>query len=823
MTKRVQYIYTLSMSDTPYNHVEIEKKWQKKWSDEGAFTTPDIPAKPKAYVLDMFPYPSGEGLHVGHPKGYIATDIYSRMKMMQGYDVLHPMGWDAFGLPAENYAIKNKVHPRVAVEKNIARFKEQLSKIGFTYDWDREINTTDPEYYKWTQWIFLQLYKKGLAYESFEPINWCPSCQTGLANEDLEGGICERCGSVAEKRPMRQWVLKITDYAEKLLAGLESLPWPKSITESQKNWIGKSVGVDLKCRIKDLNIDVSMYDSVPQTYFAQTFTVIAPEHPLVEELVRGTEHEQSVLEFVERIKQKKAGNRFDSEKDIEGIFTGRYIENFADTGRDLPIWVASFVLADYGTGIVNASAHDERDFAFAKKYNIPLHPVMLPADTAHAEKVRNLEEGYYKAPEGIIQEPEQFRGRKWQEVREDVIDHLVGSGFAERSVHYKLRDWVFSRQRYWGEPIPIIHCAKDGVVPVPEDQLPVLLPEVEKYEPTGTGESPLAAIPEFVNTTCPICSGPATRETNTMPQWAGSSWYYLRFIDSANAKEFVDSKKEQSWMNVDLYVGGAEHATRHLIYARFWHIVLHELGLVSTAEPFERLEHVGLILAEDGRKMSKRWGNVINPDDVVASFGADTLRIYEMFMGPFHQSVQWSTAGISGPRRFIERVWKLQQKVAEQADSAEVVSALHQTILRVSDDTQNFRFNTAIAGMMELLNVLEKEKSISKKTFETLLLLLAPYAPHVCEELWECIGNVGMISHQAWPAYNATLAVEKTVSIAVQVNGKVRGELVVAPNASQEEVEMLAKGLANIAKHMSGKEIRKVIYVQGKLISFVCA
>ena len=812
------------MADNAYNHTEIEKKWQSIWAEEGTFTTPDIPGSKKSYVLDMFPYPSGDGLHVGHPKGYIATDVYSRMQRMQGCDVLHPMGWDAFGLPAENYAIKNKVHPRVAVEKNIARFKEQLQNIGFSYDWNREINTTDPEYYKWTQWIFLQLYKKGLAYESFEPINWCPSCQTGLANEDVEQGKCERCGSVVEKRPMRQWTLKITDYAEKMLAGLEGLPWPKSIIESQKNWIGRSEGVDLKCRIKDLNIDVSMYDSVPQTYYAQTFTVIAPEHPLVEQLVRGTEYEKPVMEFVERIKKKKAGNRFDIDKDMEGIFTGRYIESFADTGRDLPIWVASFVVADYGTGIVNASAHDERDFTFAKKYNIPLYPVMFPVDEEHAKKVKNLEEGYYRAADGIIQEPEQFRGRQWEEVREDVITHLVEAGFAERAIHYKLRDWVFSRQRYWGEPIPIIHCEKDGIVPVPEDQLPVVLPEVEHYEPAGTGESPLALITDWVNVKCPTCGGDAKRETNTMPQWAGSSWYYLRYIDPKNTQALVDTDKEKAWMPVDLYVGGAEHATRHLIYARFWHIFLYELGVVSTPEPFTRLEHVGLILAEDGRKMSKRFGNVVNPDDIVVSVGADTLRIYEMFMGPFNQAVAWSTASMSGPRKFIERLWRLAQTSMgeDHQDSEAVLFAINKTIKKVTEDTAAFRFNTAISTMMECLNVFEKERVVSKDSLAKFVLLLAPYAPHVCEELWEQLGNKDGIARAVWPIADGKYLEEQNIVIPVQVNGKVRAEIAVMRDAVQADVEALAMAQENVMKFIDGKAVRKIIYVPNKLLNIVC-
>ncbi len=1128
------------MIDTPYNHAEIEKKWQKRWSDEGIFTTPDIPSGKKCYILDMFPYPSGEGLHVGHPKGYIATDVYSRMKMMQGYDVLHPMGWDAFGLPAENYAIKNKVHPRVAVEKNIARFKEQLSKIGFTYDWGREINTTDPTYYKWTQWIFLQLYKKGLAYESFEPINWCPSCQTGLANEDLDQGKCERCGSVVEKRPMRQWMLKITDYAEKLLDGLEDLPWPKSIKESQKNWIGKSEGAELlfpleiesmgnskrkfvllhgfegspsaydwladqlrglghevvipvlpdpsnptekswveavlgattydehtvlfgyslgavaalkalekmpnkiagvvlaggfvdpafadHSRIfeKDFNwsFDVSaiknkvgymhflhdttdtaissdqasrlgklfdvqityvqaskphfcgekefsilnylvpslaVFTTRPDTLFGVTYMVLSPEHAWI---TLAIDDDHDVLENKDEVKAyvKAAAEKTEIERTAEGKektgvqVKGVWAVNPA-TGEKIPVWVADYVLAHYGTGAVMAvPGHDERDRQFAEKYKLPITQVVAPyyvldGDSAPRNNVETLKRdvvdaviensdgqfllleekdggvthyhfvgggtdgedeivaikreiieetgytdfevknkiyggvfclayrhtknknqdtfgpGYYvklqsdtRVPSEVEQgrhafvwvDKEDVRSKiTWphhQHIWDDFIAQdpmvvgdgkLINSGeytgtmsvearekmtekFGKKKVQYKLRDWVFSRQRYWGEPIPLIHCEKCGVVPVPEDQLPVLLPEVEHYEPTGTGESPLANILGWVNTTCPTCDGPAKRETNTMPQWAGSSWYYLRFIDPENTEALVDSKKEKAWMNVDVYVGGAEHATRHLIYARFWHMVLHDLGYVSTPEPFDHLEHVGLILAEDGRKMSKRWGNVVNPDDIVVVAGADTLRLYEMFMGPFNQAVAWSTAGISGPRRFIERVWRMKEKVGSIEDSPELVSSLHRTIRRVTDDTQAFRFNTAISTLMEFLNGMEKESGVSKATFETFLLLLAPYAPHVSEELWEQLGNVGMISRHTWPTHDESLAVQKTVSIAIQVNGKVRGEIIVDAGASREEVEKLSRELPNVTKYLGGGEIRKVIYVPGKLLNFVC-
>ena len=793
-----------------YNHAEIEQKWQRIWAEKNAFETPDIASEKKCYVLDMFPYPSGDGLHVGHPKGYIATDVYARMKMMQGYDVLHPMGWDAFGLPAENYAIKNKVHPKVAVEKNIARFKDQLSKIGFTYDWNREINTTDPEYYKWTQWIFLQLYKKGLAYESFEPINWCPSCQTGLANEDLEQGKCERCGSIVEKRPMRQWMLRITEYADKLLSGLPELQWPESIKESQRNWIGKSEGAEISFPVvfekpgaKEGLIPV--FTTRPDTIFGATYLVLSPEHPWVQ-LAIDDDHnvltnKDEVRAYVKNASEKTEIDRTDATKEKTGVEVRGVMAKNPATGKEIPVWVADFVFADYGTGAIMAvPAHDERDKQFAEKFGLPIVSVV--------------------SEDAILIDSGEYTGMQVREAKEKIT-----AAFGKKTTQYKLRDWVFSRQRYWGEPIPIIHCEKDGIVPVPESDLPVRLPEVENYEPTGTGESPLAAMEEWVNTVCPTCGGAAKRETNTMPQWAGSSWYYMRYIDPKNSQEFVSPEKEKSWMPVDVYVGGAEHATRHLIYARFWHIVLHELGYVSTPEPFHTLEHVGLILAEDGKKMSKRWGNVVNPDDIVASAGADTLRLYEMFMGPFNQAVAWSTAGMQGPRRFIERVWRMGESVIASPageDSEALLAALHKAISRVTGDTQSFRFNTAVSSLMECLNAMEKEEGVSKKTFETFLLLLAPYAPHVAEELWERLGNTSLISRSAWPEFDASLVVEKTISIAVQVNGKVRGELSVDPVATQEEVERAARALENVEKFLDGKTEKKVIYVPGRLINFVC-
>jgi len=814
-----------------YDHKKIEAKWRKVWTGSKLYET-RFGKGEKSYVLDMFPYPSGDGLHVGHPKGYIATDVFSRHKRMRGQSILHPMGWDAFGLPAENYAMKNKVHPSVAVTKNIKRFKSQLQKIGFDYDWEREINTTDPAYYKWTQWIFLQMYKAGLAYESSEPINWCPSCQTGLANEDLEDGRCERCGSAVEKKAIPQWVLRITKYADRLLSGLDTLDWPEYIKESQRNWIGRSEGVNLKFKVKGMDLTLGMYDSIPQTHMAQTFTIIAPEHPLVNKLVLGTPKEKEVLEFVARIKEKKSKGGFDHINEMEGIFTGRYLD-YTPAGRELPIWLASFALVDYGTGIVNCSAHDDRDFAFAKKYNIPLHPVLFPRDEDLAAKVKACEI-FYREPEGILAEPAGFAGRRWDEVREDIITYLVTRGWAERAVNYKLRDWVFSRQRYWGEPIPLIHCTKCGVVPVLEKNLPVKLPNVKSYEPSGTGESPLAKIERWVNVKCPKCGGPAKRETNTMPQWAGSCWYYLAYIMRGISNfQFPISKYRKvfaKWLPVDMYVGGAEHATRHLIYARFWHKFLYDIGVVSTDEPFKRLQNVGLILAPDGRKMSKRFCNVVNPDDIVDRFGADSLRIYEMFMGPFDRAIGWSTDSLVGTRRFLERVWRLQEKIQitnpklqinSKSKNAGIQTLLHQTIKKVGDDIEAFRFNTAVSSLMILLNTMEKEEYISMAAYTTFLKLLAPFAPHLAEELWSHLGHKKSIHLERWPDYDEKVAVSAPVTIIVQVNGKTRGSFTTGRGTEQPALEKAALTLPSIEKWLRGKAPERVIIVMDRLVNIV--
>ena len=853
-----------------YDHTRIEKKWQKVWKETGLYKTtrpkkiPRLADSPlplgkgesdKSYVLDMFPYPSGDGLHVGHPKGYIATDVFSRLKRMQGYAILHPMGWDALGLPAENYAIANKVHPAIAVKKNIKRFKKQLEVLGFNYDWDREINTTDPTYYKWTQWIFLQMFKKGLAFESHEPINWCPSCKTGLANEDLETrstssgqvAVCERCGSVIEKKAIPQWVLRITDYADRLLSDLDGLNWPEYIKESQRNWIGRSEGLLFTAPVKDTSLTIQTFSAHFEAFYADTFVVIAPDHPRLNELISGTATEKEVRAFADELVRKRLTLGRENVGEPEGICTGRYIVDPIGNG-DLPIWVANFAIADYGTGIVKASAHDERDFAFAKKYNIPLKPVIFPTDPELRARVERQEVCFFDMKEGILTEPAEFAGMRGGECRHDIADFAVKKGFAVKKTSYKLRDWVFSRQRYWGEPIPLIHCPKCGVVPVPEKELPVKLPTVKSYEPTGTGESPLAKIEKWVNVKCPKCKGPAKRETNTMPQWAGSCWYYLAYIVKRKTQIAGQSKKLDPtrytlhatraltrWLPVDMYVGGAEHATRHLIYARFWHKFLYDIGVVSTSEPFERLQNVGLIQASDGRKMSKRFGNVINPDDIVATYGADSLRVYEMFMGPFNQAIAWNSDSLVGARRFLERAQKLRLKIEEvrlkkdndlskdlsKSANVHLISVLHQTIKKVGEDIEAFRFNTAISSLMILLNALEKESEVPREAFEIFLKLLCPFAPHLAEELWSSLNNKHSIHTESWPVFDNQVLLRSDVTIVVQVNGKVRGHLTCERGTPKEALTKLAYSLADVAKWTDGKEVKKVVTVPDRIINIV--
>ena len=808
-----------------YNHKKIEEKWQKRWKEQQLFRTEEDIKKPKSYVLDMFPYPSGDGLHVGHPKGYIATDIYARYKHMTGHNVLHPMGWDAFGLPAEQYAIKNKVHPRVAVEKNTTRFKEQLARIGFNYDWEREINTTDPKYYKWTQWIFLQLYKKGLAYESFEPINWCPTCQTGLANEDLEGGRCERCGTVVEKRPMRQWTLRITAYADRMLSDLDQLDWPESIKESQRNWIGRSEGASIKFKIERSKIkstdqnekieDIEVFTTRPDTLYGVTYLAISAE--LAKKWIDlGWVASGEVKDFIDETLKEEKARAFDFAEVAEkkGIDTGIFAENPANHEK-IPVWIANYVLSGYGTGAIMAvPAHDKRDFAFARKYKLPIRMVVCP--NYPAANCPILDDAY-EGP-GTLVQSETFTGTKAGDAKE-AITLFAGGKLAKQ---YRLKDWVFSRQRYWGEPIPIIHCAKDGVVPVPEAALPVVLPDVESYAPTGTGESPLADITEWVNTTCPKCGGPAKRETNTMPQWAGSSWYYLRYIDPNNDVALVDKTKEKYWSPVDMYVGGAEHATRHLIYARFWHKFLYDIGVVNETEPFKRLQNVGLIMASDGRKMSKRYGNVINPDDIVDTFGADSLRIYEMFMGPFNQSIAWSTDNMMGARRLIEKIWRMQERVSTGVlldKSTETL--LHLSTKKISEDIEQFAFNTAISQLMILANHIEKLEQIPQDVFEQIILLIAPFAPHVAEELWNILGRETPLYHESWPTYDSEKIFSETVTIAIQINGKLRDTIESERGVSQEEILKIALERVLVKKWLENKEPKKVIYVPEKILNIV--
>jgi len=807
---------------TKYNPQNIESKWQEQWEKDGIYKTGEDKNKPKYYILDMFPYPSGAGLHVGHPKGYIATDIVARMKMMQGFNVLHPMGWDAFGLPAENFAIKNKVHPREMNEKNITTFKNQLAKLGFTYDWDREINTTDPEYYKWTQWTFLQMFNRGLAFESNEPINWCPKCQTGLANEDLENGKCERCDSEIEQKPIRQWVLRITNYADRMLEDLDKLSdWPKSIKEMQRNWIGRSEGAKVKFQVignSDAG-ELEVFTTRADTLFGCTFMVVAPEHFLIENNKDLIKNLDEIEKYQDQARKKTELERTDLAKDKSGIKIDGLMAINPVNNEEVPIFIADYVMMGYGTGAIMAvPAHDERDFEFALKYDLEIREVISGGDVS--------KEAY--SGNGDLVNSDFLNGFQIAEAKEKIIEWLKEKKIGEETITYKLKDWVFSRQRYWGEPIPLVHCDKCGVVGVPEEELPVVLPDVKSYEPSGTGESPLAGIDEWVNTKCPKCGGAAKRETNTMPQWAGSCWYYLRYIDPDNDNALIDKDKEKYWSPVDFYVGGAEHATRHLIYARFWHKFLFDIGVVNYEEPFTRLQHVGLIMAEDGRKMSKRWGNVINPDDIVESHGADAMRVYEMFMGPFAQSCAWSTNGLTGARKFLEKVWKIFHErdfidCGGGCDSIDksIPPLFHKTIKKVTEDIDNLSFNTAISAMMIFVNACLKQEALPKAAMAKFLILLSPFAPHIAEELWGELGNKKSIFLSVWPGYNPKMIVDVNINLAIQVNGKIRDTLEVPAGTKEDEVKKLALASEKIQKWIDGKEVKKIIYVKGKLISVV--
>jgi len=790
----------------PYEHKDIDRKWRERWQADGLYVTREDDPRPTCYTLDMFPYPSGAGLHVGHPKGYIATDVYARYKTMCGYNVLHPMGWDAFGLPAENYALKHKVHPGVAVAENIKRFKEQLTAIGFSYDWEREVNTTDPAFYAWTQWAFVQMFKAGLAYESHEPINWCPGCQTGLANEDLEGGRCERCDSVVEKRPMRQWVLRITAYADRLLADLDALPWPDSVKDMQRNWIGRSEGAEFDFAIEGRTEAIRVFTTRPDTLFGATYVVLAPEHPLLTTLLEACENAAEVAAYRNAAAARTEFERTGAREKTGVVLQGLRAINPAN-GERIPVWVADYVLASYGTGAIMAvPAHDERDHAFAERYGMPIIKVIEGTDVPAAEP--------YTGP-GKLVNSGPFTGMASDEAKPLIVAHAKGTA----RVRYRLQDWVFSRQRYWGEPIPIVHCARCGAVPVPEKDLPVTLPDVESYEPTGTGESPLANIPSWVETTCPACGDPARRETNTMPQWAGSSWYYLRYIDPRNGTALVDLAKERQWSPVNVYVGGMEHATRHLIYARFWHKFLYDKGVVSRPEPFERLYTVGIILAEDGRKMSKRWGNVVNPDDMVARMGADALRVYEMFMGPFGQAIAWNTDHMVGARRFLDRVWQLVAKVGEGAGAIDPI--VDRTIKKVSEDIESFAFNTAISQLMILVHALEAATVVSRNVYEILVRLLAPFAPHLAEELWERLGHGTSVHREPWPSYREEVLASAEVTVVVQVNGKTRATFRAPADLPADELVARARALPEVVRHSAGGMVLREVVVPGRLVNFV--
>lgn len=798
-----------------YNPVQIEKKWRGIWERKKTWRVDLKKAKNPYYNLMMFPYPSAEGLHVGNVYAFTGSDIHGRFKRAQGFDVFEPMGFDAFGIHSENFAIKKGVHPKTQNAKNIAHFRQQLESLGALFAWNHEVDTTRPDYYKWTQWIFLQLYKAGLAYRAKAPVDWCPSCKTVLANEQVINGKCERCDSQVLQKELEQWFFRITKYAERLLKNLESIDWSERTKISQKNWIGKSEGVQFRYKVKDTDISFEMFDSVPQTFMAQTFTVIAPEHPKLYELVKGTEYEKPVMEFVETIKKKKIAQKFDIEKEAEGIFTGRYIE-YTPAKRLLPIWVASFVIAGYGSGVVNASAHDERDFIFAKKYRLPLHPVMFPEDPVEAEKVRNLEYCYHHAVDGVLVEPAEFKERRWGEARSDIIDYIERNGWGKKVSQYHLRDWLISRQRYWGAPIPIIYCKKCGTVPVPEKDLPVLLPFVKNFRPEGTGKSPLASVPSFVNTKCPTCKGPAERETDVSDTFLDSAWYFFRYPCTDFKNKAFDAEIVKKWLPVDMYIGGQEHAVLHLLYTRFITMALKDLGLISFEEPFKKFRAHGLLVKE-GAKMSKSKGNVVNPDEYFAKYGADTVRMYLMFIGPFAEGGSWSDKGIVGIYRFLNRVWDFTAGF-HGASQSSLDFLRNKTVKRVTEDLENLRYNTAIAALMEFFNECSKGKT-SKKDLETLLLLLAPFAPHIAEELWGILGNKKSIHETSWPSFEEKA--DKSFKLVLQVNGKVKDVVETPVGISQKKAEKIAFSSEKVARALQGKKPSKIIFVPNRLLNIV--
>lgn len=795
-----------------YDPKKIEAKWQKAWAKSGIYFAKDSSKKPKKYVLIEFPYPSGEGLHMGHLRPYVAGDTYSRYLRMKGYNVIYPIGWDAFGLPAENYAIKNGVQPSVSTAKNIKNAKRQMMSWGMSFDWKREINTTDPAYYKWTQWIFLQFYKAGLAYEATGLINWCPKDKTGLANEEVVNGKCERCGTVVEKKELRQWYLKITEYADKLLDGLKDLPeWPEPVKLQQENWIGKSTGaeIDFELRAGSKKEKVTVFTTRPDTLFGATYLVLAPESKLVGSLLPSLENKKEVENYISKTKSRSEEERLSVSKEKTGAELKGITAINPATGESIPVWISDYVLSGYGTGAIMAvPAHDERDFEFANKFHLPIKIVISSGEIK--EPLSAALEAY-----GKLVNSGNFSGMDSEKAKWEITK-LVGG---RKKTQYKLRDWVFSRQRYWGEPIPLVHCDKCGVVPVPEKELPIKLPKVKKYEPTGTGESPLAAIDSWVNTKCPNCKGKAKRETNTMPQWAGSSWYWLRYADPKNKKEFASKKKLAYWTPVDVYFGGMEHTTLHLLYSRFWNLFLYDRGLVTTKEPYVKRQPHGIILAADGEKMSKSRGNVVNPDTVVAQFGADTLRMYEMFLGPHEMTVSWNDQGILGIVRFLRRVWDLMN--APEGKTKEELPLIHRTVKKVTEDIEDFHYNTAISSLMILLNALEKDGT-TKPGKEIFLRLLAPFAPHITEELWHILRpSAGSIHLAEWPKYDPAMLAEQKRTLVIQINGKVRATMPLPSGIPQAEAERLALANEKIKKDLAGRDPKKLIHIPGKLINIV--
>ena len=805
---------------TAYNHRLIEGKWRKQW-EEHPINVEDG-KKPKYYCLDMFPYPSGNGLHVGHWRGYVISDVWSRYKLMQGYYLIHPMGWDAFGLPAENYAIKNGVHPAISTAENVANIKRQIKEIAAIYDWDREVNTTDPEFYKWTQWIFVQMFKKGLAYEKQMPINWCPSCKTGLANEEVVDGKCERCHSEVTKKNLRQWMLKITAYADRLLADLDKLDWPEKVKKMQTDWIGKSYGAEVDFKVDGMDEKITVYTTRPDTLWGATFMVLAPEHELAAKLATD-ETREAVDKYIYDASMKSNVDRM-QDKEKTGVFTGSYAINPLN-GKKTPIWLSDYVLADYGTGaIMCVPAHDDRDFAFAKKFGLPIIQVIAK----DGKEIENMTEAYTEASGTMINSGD-WNGMESSVLKKEAPEMIEKMGYGKKTVNYKLRDWVFSRQRYWGEPIPIIHCPDCGAVPVPEDQLPVLLPDVEKYEPTGTGESPLAAIDSWVNTTCPCCGKPAKRETNTMPQWAGSSWYFLRYVDNKNDKELVNREKADKYLPVDMYIGGVEHAVLHLLYSRFYTKFLHDIGVVDFDEPFTKLFNQGMICGRDretgaATKMSKSLGNIVSPDDMVRDYGCDALRMYELFIGPPELDSIWDDRGIDGVYRFLTRFYTMVTKNIENPgkETPELIKLRHKMVYDITTRLESFSLNTVVSGFMEYNNKLvdlTKKGGVDTETLKTVVRLIAPFAPHIGEELWQQLGGTDTVFASGWPTYEEDALKDNEVTIPVQINGKTKATIDISVDDAKDAV--IAKGKEAIADKLEGLNVIKEIYVPGKIVNIV--